>query len=65
MQPIRDIADLMQRMDADPQVRAVVLQSQGKVFCAGADLNSPEEAAPEGDTAQGDAAPQGEGDSAE
>jgi enoyl-CoA hydratase/carnithine racemase len=45
---IRDLADLMQRMDGDPQVRAVVLQSQGKVFCAGADLNRPEEAAAEG-----------------
>lgn len=35
------IADALEALDADPQVRAVVLVAEGKAFCAGADLVSP------------------------
>lgn len=35
------MADALEALDADPQVRAVVLASTGKAFCAGADLASP------------------------
>ena len=44
---IGEIADLLDHLDADPNCRAAVLQSEGKVFCAGADLaNRSEDAAP-------------------
>ena len=35
---IRTIADEFERLDADPACRAIVLCSEGKHFCAGADL---------------------------
>lgn len=38
---LRLIADALEQMDREPDVRAIVLASQGKVFCAGADLVSP------------------------
>lgn len=38
---LRLLADALEQLDAEPQVRAVVLASSGKVFCAGADLVSP------------------------
>ncbi len=38
---LQEIADRLESLDADPQVRAVVLASDGKAFCAGADLVSP------------------------
>ncbi len=38
---LREIAERLDAFDADPQVRAVVLASEGKAFCAGADLVSP------------------------
>jgi len=38
---LRKIADALVTVDANPDVRAVLLMSQGKVFCAGADLVSP------------------------
>ena len=34
------LADELERLDAEPQCRAVVLASDGKSFCAGADLSS-------------------------
>ena len=34
------LADHLDALDADPEVRAVVLRSEGKVFCGGADLVS-------------------------
>lgn len=37
---LQDIATQLESMDCDPQVRVVILASQGKVFCAGADLVS-------------------------
>ena len=39
---LRDIADVLEWLDADDGCRAVVLQSEGKVFCAGADLGNPQ-----------------------
>lgn len=38
---IRQIADALDAFDADVAVRAVVLASQGKAFCAGANLKDP------------------------
>ena len=35
---INAIADAFEKLDADPACRAIVLASEGKVFCAGADL---------------------------
>ncbi|HLL26425.1 MAG TPA: enoyl-CoA hydratase/isomerase family protein [Xanthobacteraceae bacterium] len=35
---INAIADEFEKLDADPACRAIVLASEGKVFCAGADL---------------------------
>ena len=46
---LRLIADALEKLDAEPQVRAIVLASEGKPFCAGADL-----ASPNGFGAQGD-----------
>lgn len=37
---LRLIADALERLDQQPDVRAIVLASEGKVFCAGADLVS-------------------------
>ena len=39
---MRDLADALEAIDKDPEVRAVVLASAGKAFCAGADLVAPE-----------------------
>jgi enoyl-CoA hydratase/carnithine racemase len=35
---LKEIADAIEAMDKDPQVRCLLLQSIGKQFCAGADL---------------------------
>ena len=35
---IKDLADAFETLDKDPACRALVLASEGKVFCAGADL---------------------------
>ncbi|HEX5380028.1 MAG TPA: enoyl-CoA hydratase/isomerase family protein [Phenylobacterium sp.] len=35
---MRDLADTLERLDGDADVRAVVLATAGKAFCAGADL---------------------------
>jgi enoyl-CoA hydratase/carnithine racemase len=37
---MRDLADALDAIDAERQLRAVVLQSEGKNFCAGADFAS-------------------------
>jgi enoyl-CoA hydratase/carnithine racemase len=42
---IRQIADALAEIDADPEARAVVLCAQGKAFCAGADFSDPNRAA--------------------
>jgi len=42
---IADLADALERLDQDPHCRAIVLCSQGKHFCAGADFKG-EMAAP-------------------
>jgi enoyl-CoA hydratase/carnithine racemase len=36
---MRDLADALEELDRDGATRAVVLSTQGKVFCAGADLS--------------------------
>jgi enoyl-CoA hydratase/carnithine racemase len=38
---LRLIADALERLDQAPEIRAIVLASEGKSFCAGADLVSP------------------------
>lgn len=38
---LRGLADALEDLDADPRCRAVVLASEGKNFCGGADLNQP------------------------
>lgn len=38
---MRDLADAMEAVDANDQARAIVLQSDGKSFSAGADFHSP------------------------
>lgn len=38
---MRDLADAFDALDADPRCRAVVLATEGKVFCGGADLGEP------------------------
>jgi len=35
---LRDLADALARIDLDPEIRCSVLQTEGKTFCAGADL---------------------------
>ena len=37
---LRTIADALEQLDVEPEVRAIVLASEGKAFCAGADLVS-------------------------
>lgn len=39
---VRDLADALERLDGEGDCRAVVLQAEGKVFCAGAELDNPE-----------------------
>ncbi|MGP9813126.1 enoyl-CoA hydratase/isomerase family protein [Rhodopseudomonas sp. NSM] len=38
---IRQIADALDAIDADPEIRATVLAAQGKAFCAGANFGDP------------------------
>jgi 2-(1,2-epoxy-1,2-dihydrophenyl)acetyl-CoA isomerase len=38
---LRELADAYERLDGDPECRAIVLCSAGKHFCAGADLSGP------------------------
>jgi enoyl-CoA hydratase/carnithine racemase len=38
---IRDLAAAFERFDADPAIRSILLVSEGKNFCAGADFASP------------------------
>ncbi|RIX78127.1 enoyl-CoA hydratase/isomerase family protein [Acidovorax cavernicola] len=44
---LRELADALDRLDADPDCRAVVLAAEGRAFSAGADFNG-------GDDAEGD-----------
>lgn len=37
-QIVRELADAFDQMDQNPEVKVVVLQAQGRAFCAGADL---------------------------
>lgn len=52
---IRDLSDAYESLDADPRCRAIVLCSEGKHFCAGANFAGPaqkseDEASPDGVT---------------
>jgi len=38
---MRDLADALDALDAEPACRALVLATAGKVFCGGADLHAP------------------------
>jgi enoyl-CoA hydratase/carnithine racemase len=38
---MRDLADACDAIDADPEARAIVLQTEGKTFSGGADFSSP------------------------
>ena len=38
---MRDLADALEALDKEPNIRAVVLATEGKVFCGGADLSGP------------------------
>ena len=38
MGTISEMSDAFDTLDADPDIRAIVLRSEGRVFCAGADL---------------------------
>ena len=40
---IRQLADILEQLDAAPECRAIVLASQGSAFCAGANFNDPDE----------------------
>lgn len=46
---LRMLADALERLDREPEVRAIVLASEGKSFCAGADLVSPNGFGAQGD----------------
>jgi len=41
---MRELADTLERLDADPACRCVVLAAQGRAFCAGADFHSDDDA---------------------
>lgn len=41
---LNELADTLERLDQDPSVRCTVLAAEGRVFCAGADFNSNEDA---------------------
>jgi enoyl-CoA hydratase/carnithine racemase len=48
IQLIRDLADALDDIDADPQLRCSILASEGKHFCAGADFSNPTDIAQPG-----------------
>ena len=53
---IRQIANALDEIDANPEVRATVLAAQGKAFCAGANFTDPARQAQEAAEAKGDPA---------
>ena len=52
VQFMKELADAFEAIDAEPGLRASVLQAEGKNFCAGADLESPTGLAGSGITVQ-------------
>ena len=50
---IRDLSDLFDAIDGDDDIRAVVLASQGKHFCAGANFSSPSDQAERANRSEG------------
>ena len=55
---MRELVDAFDQVDADDDVRAVIVTGRGRAFCAGADLGGG------GDTFNADASPQARGPSA-
>ena len=53
---IQQIANALDEIDADPEIRATVLCAQGKAFCAGADFNDPKRKETEAAAKSGDPA---------
>lgn len=53
---IQQIADALDAIDADPEIRATVLCAQGKAFCAGADFSDPNRKETEAAAKSGDPA---------
>lgn len=49
---IQNLADAFETLDADPRCRAIVLASEGKSFCAGADFQGRENAIVSGDASR-------------
>lgn len=54
---IQNIADALEALDEDPDCRAVVLASEGKHFCAGANFGAPEDDATRANRKEGTANP--------
>jgi enoyl-CoA hydratase/carnithine racemase len=54
LQLIRDIADALETIDGQGEIRAVVLAAQGKAFCAGANFTAPGQGAQQDSQAGGD-----------
>src|SRR4029078_7063181 len=48
MQLIKALADTFEKLDDDPDCRAIVLAAQGKSFCAGANFGDGSALAPDG-----------------
>ncbi|ABD05268.1 Enoyl-CoA hydratase/isomerase [Rhodopseudomonas palustris HaA2] len=53
---IQQIADALDAIDADPEIRATVLAAQGKAFCAGANFGDPARQEADPQAAKGDPA---------
>ncbi len=53
---IQQIANALDEIDANPEIRATVLAAQGKAFCAGANFGDPKRQEIEAKAAQGDPA---------
>jgi enoyl-CoA hydratase/carnithine racemase len=48
IQLMRELADSLEKIDLDPEIRCCVLATEGKSFCAGADFSTPTDVAEPG-----------------
>jgi enoyl-CoA hydratase/carnithine racemase len=48
IQLMRDLADTLEKLDLDPDIRCCILATEGKSFCAGADFSTPTDVAQPG-----------------
>ena len=48
IQLMRDLADTLEKIDLEPEIRCCVLATEGKSFCAGADFSTPTDVAQPG-----------------